>query len=666
MPQALTFAPPATSEAGTFARRGRWEAALFAGLGVGFSYLIFDGLQQMIQEKSEFKFSFVCLLLLVATIVFLDRTIERVGIAYGLRPMEFPEGRKTIRWIIVVVTLGVLILHKSLDAAIEKDPARALGVLLAASVLAGSITAAWIKGAQKQPPRAARRGALVGGLIAAPFGIVIAVVLHAGGQISGVDATPSPDLVAKGEQAVRIYAGVFAVLVGAIVTGMWALMGYVGGKAIDKRWHRCGSRGVLYSLTILSCVTGVLPFLWGLIHGQPDGETLRPVAMSLGWGMGLVLHGEVCDCLMHSEVHEEPAAPAKQLNLPAPARPPESQIETATLSLPNQAAPRTELVPSTSGAVIPARVETRPKLHLSSKWKVAAVLLSISLIAVLKMPKPLPVAVDVVNFFESGGGPVPRSTRRYQTHFRKDMARYIEYELHLVKKEGRSLDGLSIDSVWHWADGTDRKDSVALPNSSDYVSSGRGFVKPGKWPVGDYSVDFFLAGKKLASGQFSIVAAPPKDAPVDPTATDPLAPHNPGPYRPQFQPGSQIYNLPELNANADPQLRFFEGLKPYASITQTPYASVFFVPTTRRIWWEVGVTFVADGPSVKFPIRAACYRNENVIFDRTADFNSPSQKKTQFYVGSFGADTPGWAADTYHVDLFIDSKKVAAGDFAVR
>ena len=624
--QPAIVAQPTPAEDRASLRRAMWEAAVCAGLGVGFGSLVFEGLQQMAIEHSPLRFCFECLVLLVATVVFLDRLIEHVAKMMGARPMRFPKGRQAVRWIIIGTTLGVLVLHKSLDVAIEKDPSGAIFLLLSCGLLAGSITIAWISGQKKQPYRSARRGALTGALVSLPFGLIVAIMLVMGKPVVDVTPTPPADVVARGAMAMKVYLWSFAMGYCVAFSFGWAFAGYIGGKAIDKQWWGGGSRAVLYIFTIFCIPIAGLLLLATFMRGKPNSDVLNWIAVGLGWGLGLVLHGEASDKLLHAKhLHAIPAQIPEQATAP---------VVTPPL--------QPEEVPSDHDTPKPP-----PKPRFGWKWQTAAVLLSLSLIGVLKMPKEPPLAIESVNFFESPGGPMPRASRTYQTHFRKDLARYIEFELHVVKKGKKDLSQLPIQAIWHWADGTDREDTVELKNDSEYVSFGRGFVTPGHWEAGDYSVDYLLFGKRIASGKFSVVEPPPdSDANSHPAA------------------GSTF--LPALQANANPQLRFFEGLQPSSTITQTHFDSIFMSTSARKIWWELQITFGPNSPNLSFTVHAKWYHDKILIADSKTSFQASKEAGPQYFVGSHGSDDPQWPKGNYHVDLYINTKHTAAGDFGVR
>jgi len=121
--------------------------------------------------------------------------------------------------------------------------------------------------------------------------------------------------------------------------------------------------------------------------------------------------------------------------------------------------------------------------------------------------------VTEVLFFESGAGMPPVEEREYATRFPKSTARYINYELNLEYPPPERRNEFVIQAVWYGPDGeVFAEDSMDGYIESDWTysahASGQGWEEPGKWPVGQHTVELSVGGVLLASGSFEIAGVP--------------------------------------------------------------------------------------------------------------------------------------------------------------
>lgn len=120
----------------------------------------------------------------------------------------------------------------------------------------------------------------------------------------------------------------------------------------------------------------------------------------------------------------------------------------------------------------------------------------------------LDAKVDSLKFYEGGYNGTARTDRVYLTSFSRN-SRFVFWELNLTHPTRAAREDFTIDVTWYkdgvfWADGPSK--TYVEPNwATSFHNNGKGWSEPGKWETGDYRVDLFVDGKKIATGNFSIV-----------------------------------------------------------------------------------------------------------------------------------------------------------------
>ncbi len=121
--------------------------------------------------------------------------------------------------------------------------------------------------------------------------------------------------------------------------------------------------------------------------------------------------------------------------------------------------------------------------------------------------------VTEVLFFESGAGMPPVEEREYATGFPRSTARYINYELNLEYPAPQRRIEFVIQAVWYDPDGEIFAEGsmdgyIESDWTSSHHASGQGWEEPGKWPVGEHTVELSVGGVLLATGSFEITGVP--------------------------------------------------------------------------------------------------------------------------------------------------------------
>lgn len=119
-------------------------------------------------------------------------------------------------------------------------------------------------------------------------------------------------------------------------------------------------------------------------------------------------------------------------------------------------------------------------------------------------------------------------------------------------------------------------------------------------------------------------------------------------------------------------IRFFEGGYEGVAIGSRTFATRFARKKTRYVYWELGLEsdYVVIGFEPRhFAIEAVWfdpYGQE--VFRSTKKSRIESEWKNSFHTSGYGwrdASFANWILGTYRVDLFMDGKKIAGGEFVI-
>jgi hypothetical protein len=188
----------------------------------------------------------------------------------------------------IVIVAGVS--HAILEATIKEDIPGSILLLLRALILPGGITYVWARAVRHRLSRCAHAGALWGAILGIGFVFVM--------QALGVqDVAPRPNQTLN-------YIEIHVIIAGLIP---WAVLGYVGGKVIDKRVGSRPSRAVGVAMMAAIFVTDIIALL--LLQALPAAFTgsdlfrlvYQDLATAGSWALGLIVLGPSADLALRSE-----------------------------------------------------------------------------------------------------------------------------------------------------------------------------------------------------------------------------------------------------------------------------------------------------------------------------------------------------------------------------
>ncbi len=260
-------------------RRSRleWDGAVSAGLGAGFGFVLFQASLAFWNAHWPERLDNLLAIVLVALAVirFLEPLAERLRSVLGVAEEHPPvpaESRRLLRTVAFVTLSLASVSHALLHDMIKENPWGAFGIVVVALLIPGGITYAWMVGAQQDPPRAAKLGALTGALLGGLhlffFFLVLVVIGGLGAEV------PRPEMLDTLERSV-------------LVNGLaWGALGLAGGLVIDRRAGVRPAWSVAAALILIALLLDI-PALWFptyVMYGIPD------FAKIAGWGLGLIAY----------------------------------------------------------------------------------------------------------------------------------------------------------------------------------------------------------------------------------------------------------------------------------------------------------------------------------------------------------------------------------------
>jgi len=117
--------------------------------------------------------------------------------------------------------------------------------------------------------------------------------------------------------------------------------------------------------------------------------------------------------------------------------------------------------------------------------------------------------VTSLRFFESGYHRPARGQRIYADRFQSDDCRYINWELNLTHPTRDKRVDFRIDAIWYNQDGSvlARQSTPCHLEESwcwSFWNHSWGWEEPAKWIPGQYRVELFVNGSKIAVGSFTV------------------------------------------------------------------------------------------------------------------------------------------------------------------
>lgn len=307
----LTF-----SDAEHFAWKEQLDLAISAGLGAGFALVLGQATSQAIADfpgitSRSLLVEGLCLALVSIGIArFVEPVLDALRAGIGM-PVHHSvvEAKKTwlFRAVIALFLLLGSVSHELLHTYIHEHPSEAARALAAMLLVSGSITYAWVAGAQRQNAHAGRLGFIGGGGMA----FLLILVLWLGPVSASAQADFSQGVAerASGPLVPLLMASRISSVSIAVPLLLWGLFGLAGGTSIDRRWKIRGAPQVAIVMSVLTTAFLALLALFiasrtGVIHYDEVVGTEVTVGVSsiVGWCAGLLISPKSASLLCRKHV----------------------------------------------------------------------------------------------------------------------------------------------------------------------------------------------------------------------------------------------------------------------------------------------------------------------------------------------------------------------------
>ena len=257
--------------------------------------------------------------------------------------------------------------------------------------------------------------------------------------------------------------------------------------------------------------------------------------------------------------------------------------------------------------------------------------------------EPAGPKIASVSFYESGIGSVPKAKRKYEPRFATNGTRYINWEANLQYPQPTSESKVVLEVKWIKPDGStetkqDQIVDLAPGTTNITVNSGWGTKDGGYFHAGTYVLEFYVSDKKIGDSKFEVYDG---DAP----------------------PSGYIQSL-EATVGS---IVFYESGTGRIPKEQRRYET-HFPHSARYINWEMHLSFPKPASHTPFTIHEVWHRPDGTL-EREGDF--PAYIEPEWINSTHSSD--GWGSakggtyqvGTYHVDFYVDKRKIASTSFDI-
>ena len=285
----------------------RWNLSMSAGVGAAFSFVLVQAVRHFSAEQSIEKLHDLAAIFLVSVgvLVFLEPLFERLRTVLGVSE-HHPALQSHKPWLLRLGVFVILVLtstfhgllHSEIEGAIKTDLSGMLTMLFAALLVSGGVTYFWIGASHGHPPHAARSGLVSGTVLGflVAFAALAAVSPANSYEKSPQDTLPqqvvhyampwAPSGVTR-ELATGKLDGDSSLMQLVVMALPWAVFGFAGGFAIDKRWRNGRAESVVLSMFGAALLCGTA--LWSTGRMTSLGEVLSHLSVVAGWGLALIV-----------------------------------------------------------------------------------------------------------------------------------------------------------------------------------------------------------------------------------------------------------------------------------------------------------------------------------------------------------------------------------------
>jgi hypothetical protein len=246
--------------------------------------------------------------------------------------------------------------------------------------------------------------------------------------------------------------------------------------------------------------------------------------------------------------------------------------------------------------------------------------------------------VDSLLFFEGGVDISTVDEPIYQTKFAQENTRFVYWEMHLSYPILSAAKRVAIDVVCYNPDGTVFEVDEILADLGEgtgkhWFSNGYGYDKFGLWNSGEYRVEFFINGKKVAEETFEILR-------------DTLF----------------------LNQIKVESLQLYDGgYDAEPSVGSRVYKTEFSRLDTQYIYWEVNLSYPQLTQNKWIRFQYVFFNPDGSVMDSSVygqELDGGSSSSTHSM--GIGFDNIGdWESGEYRIEILVDGSVIAEEKFHI-
>ena len=251
--------------------------------------------------------------------------------------------------------------------------------------------------------------------------------------------------------------------------------------------------------------------------------------------------------------------------------------------------------------------------------------------------------VQSLHFFEGPKEKPLLDQRKYKDHFSRDETQFIYWEMVVNAPNPDQKIDFEIESIWYNSDGKEHhrhttKNYFLEEWTSRTYSGGYGNTDFFNWPSGNYSVEIFIDGKKVATNGFEV-----NSGPAVTTKDDWLA-------SVQFK-----------------KINIFESDYGFEGNTFSKDNS-FDASKTRYINFELGINSLPPMQDLNFTMDYRYLNGSgNIIYENSSQLTFPASKGLYYFKSGYGNKVPGkvFKPGEYHIEVFLEDRFMGKKSFSV-
>ena len=271
--------------------------ALSAGLGSGFSLLIYMALDHFLHLPIQSQLSEIVAVIIVSigVVAFLEPLFEAIRSGFGLSSNHHSDAQRPssrqLKIVAILVIAGASLSHALLHVQVNTNPIGTIFMLMPATLFPAITTYVWIRQLRKSPWSAPWAGAVVAGGLGGIFLLLIWIMM--GGRL-GFAGGPVMSLSFREVAPIAL-----------INACQWGIFGLAGGLALWRGWAASPARGVALAFLTATALFWILLIAIGGPSSGVFGWITMDVFRALGWAAGILVFGSAANRVLRPNPSEQ-------------------------------------------------------------------------------------------------------------------------------------------------------------------------------------------------------------------------------------------------------------------------------------------------------------------------------------------------------------------------